>query len=173
MAWSLAPCRDLVIRRARTIDAAALARVQVDSWREAYPGLVPQSYLDSLSYEAHERHWRRRLGNRGWAFLAVYAGQIVGIASGGRCRSLEGFAGELFVLYLLRSYQGQGIGRALFDAVHHELALRGYGDLLVWVLANNAPARGFYEHLGGVLVGEGSCLIGGTRLKEAAYGWRN
>ena len=32
----------LVIRRARPGDAAALARVQVQSWREAYRGIIPQ-----------------------------------------------------------------------------------------------------------------------------------
>lgn len=172
MWWrAIAPAEDLVIRRARTLDAGALARIQVDSWRESYRGIVPQSYLDGLSYAAHERQWRRSLSARGWAFIAVWRGQLVGLASGGRCRSLKGFGGELYVLYLLRGYQSRGVGRALFDAVHLELARRGFGDMLVWVLAEN-PARGFYEHLGGDPVGEASCVIGGVKLKEVAYGWR-
>lgn len=167
-----ADCGDLAIRRAKPSDAAALARVQVDSWREAYRGLIPQHYLDNLSYAAHERQWRRTLMSRGWAFLAVWQGQIVGLVSGGRCRSLKGFAGEIYVLYCLAAFHGRGIGRALFDAAQYELTLRGYPDLLVWVLADN-PARGFYEQLGGELVGEASCTIGGVRLREVAYGWRD
>jgi GNAT superfamily N-acetyltransferase len=171
MGWSLAPCRDLVVRRARRLDSAALARVQVDAWRQSYGAVLPRSYLEQLSYEAHERHWSRQLTGRGWAFVAVCSGQIVGIASGGRCRSLDGFAGELYVLYLLREFQRRGIGRALFDAVHLELATRGFDDLLAWVLADNGPARAFYERLGGRAVGEGSCMIAGRRLREVAYGW--
>ncbi len=173
MWWrTLASAEDLTVRPARSLDAPALARVQVDSWRESYRGIIPQAYLDGLSYSAHERQWRRTLGARGWGFLAVWQGQIVGLASGGRCRSLKGFSGELYVLYLLRGYQGRGIGRALFDAVHHELARRGHADTMVWVLADN-PARGFYERLGGELAGEASCVIGGARLREVAYGWRD
>ncbi len=171
MWWrTFASAEDLTVRRARGLDAPALARVQVDSWRESYRGIIPQAYLDGLSYDAHERQWRRTLGARGWGFLAIWQGQIVGLASGGRCRSVKGFSGELYVLYLLRAYQGRGIGRALFDAVHHELARRGHGDILVWVLADN-PARGFYERLGGEPAGEASCVIGGARLREVAYGW--
>ncbi|SNB54619.1 Ribosomal protein S18 acetylase RimI [Arboricoccus pini] len=165
-----APTSDLVIRRARALDAAALAQVQVQSWRETYNGLMPQNFLDGLSVTAHERQWRRSLGARGWAFIAVWQGQIVGLASGGRCRASKIFSGELYVLYLLRSVQGRGIGRALFDATHFELARRGYADMMITVLADN-PARGFYEHLGGELVGETQCMIGGTTLREVAYGW--
>lgn len=165
-----APTGDLVIRRARTLDAGALAQVQIDSWRESYQGIIPQSYLDGLSFQSHERQWRRTLGARGWAFLAVWQGQIVGLASGGRSRSHKDYDGELYVLYLLKAYQGRGIGRALFDATHFELARRGYRDMMITVLAKN-PARGFYEHLGGTLIGETQCMIGGVTLQEVAYGW--
>jgi ribosomal protein S18 acetylase RimI-like enzyme len=171
--WSrpIAPVEDLVIRRARTLDAAALARIQVDSWRESYAGIIPQAYLDGLTYAQHERQWRKSLAGRGWGFLAVWQGQIVGLAQGGRCRRPKGYGGELYLLYLLRAYQGRGIGRALFDAAHLELARRGFADLVVWVLADNAPARGFYERLGGDLVGQELCEVGGARLKQVAYAW--
>jgi GNAT superfamily N-acetyltransferase len=173
MWWrAIASAEDLVIRRARSLDAEALAMLQVDCWRESYTGIIPQPYLDGLSYAAHEREWRRRLGSRGWAFLAVWQSQIVGFASGGRCRSVKGFGGELYLLYILRQFQGRGIGRALFDAAHLELARRGYADMLVWVLADN-PARRFYEHLGGEPTAESSCALGGTRLQQIAYAWRD
>ena len=38
-----------VIREAHVTDAAAMAHVQVDTWRTAYPGIIPQSYLDALA----------------------------------------------------------------------------------------------------------------------------
>jgi len=82
----LARVRDLTIRRARPSDAAALARVQVDSWRETYRGMLPESHLAALSYAGHERLWRRTLAGPNATFLAVIGGQIVGLASGGRCR---------------------------------------------------------------------------------------
>jgi GNAT superfamily N-acetyltransferase len=161
----------LMIRPGRPVDSGAIARVYVDSWRETYRGLIPQPYLDAMSYAVHERRWRQTLTG-GWAFVAEVDKRVVGLASGGRCRSRGSFTGELFVLYVLASHHGLGVGRALFDATQLELARRGHGSMLVRVLATN-PARGFYEHLGGELVGESSCEIAGARLKELAYGWRD
>jgi hypothetical protein len=46
------------IRKAKAKDCACLARVQVDSYRTAYLGIFPQSYLDLFSYEEQEQDWR-------------------------------------------------------------------------------------------------------------------
>ena len=162
----------LVIRRARPGDAAAIAQVHVQSWREAYHGIIPQPYLERLSLPAHERQWRRSFADGGWAFVAEWEQRLVGFASGGLSRTRKDVSGELYVLYVLRSSQGRGIGRALFDACHYELARCGHHGLLVWVLADN-PARGFYAHLGGEPAGESIVSIAGVRLPEVAYVWQD
>jgi GNAT superfamily N-acetyltransferase len=164
--------RPLVIRRAGPADAAAIARVYVDSWRESYQEQLPASYLAGLSYDAFERHWRRTFAARGWAFVAAVGDEIVGIASGGRARRQNLAGGEIYVLYVLRRHQGRGVGRSLFDACHFELARRGHSGTLVWVLTTNR-ARAFYERLGGELVAEGSLEMAGTRLREVGYLWRD
>lgn len=160
----------LVIRRAGMQDAAQIARVFVQSWREAYRGIIPQDYLDQLSQASHERQWRRCFATGGWAFVAEWEQRIVGIASGGLSRVRREITGEIYVLYVLRSCHGRGIGRALFDACHYELARCGHRGLMIWVLADN-PARGFYERLGGKLAGEAQVAIGGARLREVSYAW--
>ena len=78
--------KPLVIRRAGPTDAAAIARVYVDSWRESYEGQLPANYLAKLDYTAFERHWRQTFAARGWAFVAAEGERVVGIASGGRAR---------------------------------------------------------------------------------------
>jgi len=160
----------LVIRAARAADAGDIARVHVQSWREAYRGLIPQPYLNQLSVAAHERQWRRTFADGGWAFVAEWERRIVGFASGGLSRGRRDVTGELYLLYLLRAHHGQGIGRALFDACHLELARRGHRGLLAWVLADNS-ARRFYERLGGDLAGEAKVAIAGSQLRELAYVW--
>ena len=162
----------IALRPVRPADASAVARVYVDTWRDAYRGLIPQAYLDSMSHALHERRWRQAFAAGGWGFVAELDRRIVGFASGGRCRSRGRWSGELFVLYVLPPWQGRGVGRALFDATYFELARRGHPDMLVWVLSTN-PARPFYEHLGGEPAGENFCDIGGARLKEVGYGWRD
>ena len=116
----------LVIRRARAADAAPIARVHVQSWREAYRGLVPDVYLDQLSVAAHERQWRRSFAAGTWAFVAEWEQRVVGFASGGLSRARRDISGELHLLYVLRASHRHGIGRALFDACHYELARCGH-----------------------------------------------
>ena len=46
-------------------------------------------------------------------------------------------------------------------------------SILLWVLAENWPARRFYEALGGEYVSEQQIMIGNTLLLEVAYGWKD
>ena len=66
-----------------------------------------------------------------------------------------------------------GIGRQLTEAVVSRLLELDLRSMLVWVLADNAPARRFYEALGGRYVREQPITIGGASLVEIAYGWKD
>jgi hypothetical protein len=48
----------MIIRAAQPTDAAAIAKVHVDSWRTTYKGIVPDDFLAALSYEQHTHMWR-------------------------------------------------------------------------------------------------------------------
>jgi GNAT superfamily N-acetyltransferase len=165
----------MLIRKAQPSDAPAIARVHVDSWRTSYAGILSGEFLAALSYEARQEMWSGILA-RGESILYVAetpTGQVVGFAGGGRERTGDRmYQGELYVLYLLQSFQRQGTGRALFNAVAAELRQAGLTSLLVWVLSAN-PARQFYEALGGEFLWEKDIEIGGQRLVEAAYGWKD
>ncbi len=50
----MAPMK-LSIRPAAAADADAIARIHVDSWRDAYPTLLPDSYLVERLSEARQR----------------------------------------------------------------------------------------------------------------------
>ena len=162
----------LLVRRAKIADCTEIARVHVQSWREAYRGIIPDDYLDQLSVAAHERQWRRGIASGTWAFVAEWERRVVGFASGGLSRSRRDISGELHLLYVLRAFHRRGIGRALFDACHYELARCGHRGVLAWVLAENS-ARRFYERLGGEPAGESMVTIATARLREVAYVWRD
>ena len=165
----------MTVREARVGDAAAIARVHVDSWRTTYRGIVPDDYLAQLSYEAREQWWQRALtgaDRRQFVYVAEDAGgEIVGFASGGPQRNGDPvYTGELYTVYLLATHQGRGLGRALTRAVAERLAEAGMQAMLVWVLAAN-PACRFYEALGGHRLRTQPIRIGSTELEEVAYGW--
>ena len=66
---------------------------------------------------------------------------------------------------MLRSAQGVGLGRALVRGL-----ARGHRSMMLWVLDVNST-RAFYEHLGGVVIGEKTEPVPGGELREVAYGW--
>ena len=106
----------MLIRRATLEDAAGIARVRVDTWRTAYRGIVPDEFLDTMSYEGNESRWAERLrdvDNQVHTFVAIdESGQVVGFISGGPNRDNDPiYKGELHAIYILPSHHGRGIGR--------------------------------------------------------------
>ena len=164
------------IRAANPSDARPIARVNVDSWRTTYDGIVPGEHLDSLSYRDRESTWTDILSGARPAesnFVAeTEDGEIVGFAGGGPER--EGnptYRGELYAIYVLEERQRAGVGRRLVSAVAECLLSGGLDSMLVWVLEDNRWACHFYEALGGVIVDRTTVTIGGADLPELTYGW--
>ncbi len=155
-------------------DAAQLARVHVQAWRESYRGLLPEDYLRRLSAPLHARRWRARLLRLDEITLAAESqdGALVAYASGQAAREAHGpFEGEITTLYVLRAAQRIGLGRALMTGVARALADRGAHSLVVWVLRDNRRARDFYEGLGGAPAGERDEMVGGTLAPTVGYRW--
>jgi len=163
------------IRSAEVEDADAIARVHVTSWRETYRGLMPDDVLDSLSIERRSEQWKNTLADPTDAYHHMFVAEakrgIVGFANFGKERENdEIYRGELFAIYILREFQGRGLGRDLVEEVANGLLELGVLSMLVWVLSDN-PARKFYERLGGVYLREKTITIGNVNLPETAYGW--
>lgn len=98
----------LKIKRASEVDIKAVARVYVDGWRTTYHGLVPDDYLDRLSYEEAEQKWLNFLIHENEPFIYIAmndAGKIIGFAAG-KSIDDENFNGELYSLYLLQECRG-------------------------------------------------------------------
>jgi GNAT superfamily N-acetyltransferase len=162
-----------VIRPARIVDARAMAQVHVDAWRTTYAGIVPAEHLANLSCERWAARWVTYLADlQTHAFVGeAEPGCVVALASGGPLQEpIAGYDAELYVLYVLRAYQGMGYGRLLLSQVARTLASEGYRSLVAWVLKDN-PACSFYARLGGRLLVERAVEIGGKPLAEVAYGW--
>ncbi len=164
-----------LVRPAGTRDASAIARVHVASWRTTYRGLLPDEFLASLTESGYTDRWRRSIEEgSSRVYVAEEGGSVVGFASGGRERAGElGYGGELYAIYVLDVAQRRGHGRELVRAVAGGLRELGYTDMIVWVLRDNAPARAFYERLGGVFLRGQPITIGSAVLPEVSYGWRS
>lgn len=167
---------NIQIRAAQPRDAPDMAGVYVDSRRDTYAGILPLAFLADLSYRKAESRWDRVLADdsRKTFVAETHTGEVVGLAGGGPEREDNPtYRSELFLIYLLASYQRQGLGRRLVSAVARELRADGFCSMLVWALRDAPGACRFYESLGGELVGSGTVTIGGKDLAEVCYGWRN
>src|SRR4029077_9351781 len=155
-------------------DASAIARVHVSSWRSTYRGLLPDDFLESLSEANYTERWKRVITEgTSKVVVAEDGAEVVGCASGGRERAGEqGFEGELYAIYVLDAAQRRGFGRELVRAMVEGLRELGLGNMIIWVLRYNRPARDFYERLGGVYVRAQPITIGSATLEEVSYGWR-
>jgi ribosomal protein S18 acetylase RimI-like enzyme len=156
-------------------DAEALAQVHVAAWRESYKGLLPDAYLARMSVENHARRFGHELTRprKGELTLAaVNRSGLFGYVSAGPSRAYAEGEAEISTLYLLRAAQGHGVGRRLLTDAARVLAAQGWRSLMISVLADNAHARGFYEHLGGRAdPPRREPGPGGTMISEVSYRW--
>lgn len=162
------------IRPAAIADCRAIADVHVASWQETYGGLLPDALLQRHSAGSREAQWRRTLqGNHATdVFIGEAAGAIVGFAAFGPGRDAAlGKDGEVYAIYILKAHQRNGLGRALFRAMARRATERRFRSMAAWVLRENAPARRFYERIGGTIAAERTLHDAGAALVEIAYGW--
>jgi len=173
------------IRRARPSDASAIGAIHVATWRNAYAGVLPDTYLRNLSPLRHALGYEQAIHERrhGHAvFVAVATGEdaplgaeeaatVVGFISGGRSRrKAEPSAGEVETLYLLDDYRERGVGRRLMRAMAAHLAAIGCRSVMLWVLKDN-PTRWFYARLGGRQVAREVIRFAGQMMEQVAVVW--
>jgi L-amino acid N-acyltransferase YncA len=145
----------------------------VDTWRDAYRGIVPQAHLDAMDHEAFEARWRGILaGSASVRFVAEREGRVEGLVSVGPLREpVPGYTGETWAIYVRPDAQRRGLGRALMREGARALVAAGHRSMLLWVLADNARGRAFHDRLGGRVVAEKTFEIAGATLPEVACGW--
>ena len=165
-----------VVRPAVPDDAEGIARVHTRSWQVAYRGVVPDAHLDGLSWQRRSEGWSQELAEptlpRSSVLVAVDEGVVVGFASVGSTRDddlrSEGLF-ELYAIYVSPDKWGRGVGSSLLDAALQMVPAVAPG-LTLWVLADNATGRRFYERHG--FAGDGTTRLeqfGGRELLELRY----
>jgi GNAT superfamily N-acetyltransferase len=165
----------MIIRMAETSDIEAIAKVNLETWRTTYVGIMPDDFLTTLTHENCTQALHKFFGdpaNSKFMYVAENnQGQLVGFAAGGPERRGDPvYEGELYAIYILKPYQQQGIGRKLVAAVVDEFIDRNISTMLIWVIAENS-SRAFYKALGGDQVRRQSAMFGSATLVEVGYGW--
>ncbi len=147
----------LVVRDAEHHEFAALAALQIRSWRDVYRGTMPDSYLD--------REIEGDLSSR-WQALEPGQDDLILVADQG------GIRGFITVwcqpnpyidnLHVEPGERSRGIGRRLMQVTAQRLIDNGYDRVSLYVAANNLRAADFYRNLGG--------CFGQVEFVEQRYG---
>jgi len=166
----------MILRDANKEDLLAIAKVQVDSNRSSYIGIMPEGYLNNLSYGSKASEWDEKLFNeKSTQFMYVVEtgnGNIVAFASASLVRTNDLFERELYSIYILKEFQRKGIGRLLIKAIITKFTESNIRSMILWTLQDN-PSRLFYKRLGGKVVDKRIIDRGGKELQQIAYAWED
>ena len=170
------------VRPATVEDAGAIAEAHVAAWQAAYIDIVPSSYLKALDVTERTERWAAIL--RGEVEVAGVGRptdlvierneKVFGFTDVGDYRDAPSEkAGELWSMYVHPNEWGNGAGRVLMDATFELFAEADREKAYLWVLTENAPARGFYEHTGWSVDDADDSVkrfeIDGTTVEEIRY----
>lgn len=128
-------------------DRGALGGIYESSWKHFYKEIVPRSFLDSIPVG----FWASKIDEPGRnTILALYdESEIetpVGVCSFGKAKSADFHDwSEIYSIYMLPGYTGQGFGKALLNFALAELKKTESAGIYVWVFKENYRARNFYE----------------------------
>jgi GNAT superfamily N-acetyltransferase len=170
----------ITVRMAHEGDGPGIANVHLNSWRETYSGLLPEDYLATmpLTFKNRMKSWNQLIdkqpqGRGIWVAENDRHG-IVGFSTVELARD-EKFKdlGELGAIYLLKHYQGAGVGFSLLRAAFSFLRTAGFTKAYCWVLKDN-PTISFYEKSGGKIADDVKVdKIGQVELVELACIWED
>lgn len=160
------------IRHADVNDAEIMGGIHAGSWKAAYKGIVPDSFLDRINAEGRANYFYKALKEGLEEDVLVFVNEkAVGLMAIGKCRDADQQepCGEIWGIYLLPEYWNRGIGKHLITWGLQELKARGYQKVTLWVLEENFRARRFYEKMGFTHDGTVKEIFLGKSLNEVRY----
>lgn len=141
----------MLIRHAVPEDAYAVAEIHVEAWRAAYAGILPETFLSSLTVSSRQAFWLQSLAEKqGDLQVAMDGERMLGWINTGPCRDPDAAIGdaEIWALYASPTVWSTGVGRQLWVSAQTRLLEQGDRRCRLWVLAQNARAIRFYQAAG-------------------------
>lgn len=145
---------DVSVRPARPADAAAIAEVQLETWRAGYAEILPAEALAGLSDADAEARWREAIVSPPTpvhaVLVALHAGRLVGFAAAGPGLDEDASdeRAEIYELLVGPGFQQAGHGSRLLSASVDHLEVHSYRQLVTWRFPDDEPALRFFRSAG-------------------------
>ena len=135
-------------------DAYGIAYVSAHSWKETYSGLLPNEYLDNRIVDISNKIEKTKKFLKsfdGKYIVAKDNDKVVGILAFGPAKE-EKYKeyGHLEAIYVLKDYQGIGIGKELFKNAVDGLKKMGYSKMYLECMVGNKTLD-FYKKYAGIV----------------------
>jgi len=137
----------MTIRHATIDDIPIMSRVMARSWRAAFPGQLPQDFLDTLQDNYFEPRFHERRTECRY-LIAEENGDAIGVLAHNKAYADDSADGEIWLCYVIPEYWSQGIGHQLLSAAKNNLRNMGYTRAYLYVLDTNERARRAYIRAG-------------------------
>ena len=161
---------ETIIRKATPQDAKGITWVHLRSWETTYGDVFPASVFESRekNKEKSESSWAQSLQNpQHNTYVAEQAGKVVGFMTFNAVSRNPSFANhtEMPAVYILKDFQGQGLGKKFFDIAKSLTQKFGKNKMMLNVLTTN-PSKKFYEKMGGKAVAKANISVAGQLYME-------
>ena len=145
---------NIVYRKATVDDCYTIAKLKGIVWNTTYKGIYSDEALSGYDVEKNEKIFHQIVNNPEiQIYVATEKDKIVGFMT---CvKPQKPFVHdeqEVGLLYILKEYQRQGIGKGFFDIARKQVKEAGYKEFIVAVNSKNINAIDFYISMGGKII---------------------
>lgn len=142
------------IRKTTKNDVEELSRLKQIMWMQTYRGIYSDDVIDNFDYEKHKNKFLKLIDNPDINFYVVESNnKLIGYMTYGLpTRPFRDYEQEIGLLYLLKEYQRNGIGRELFNIAFNGIKEKGYKEFFISCNKYNVNAQEFYKKMGGEVI---------------------
>jgi GNAT superfamily N-acetyltransferase len=160
------------VRLAWADDAFGIGRVQHESWRRQYGGMLPAASLADADADSFAVAWETALVSppsaRHRVLVALDGDDVIGFAAVGPSEDADSdvTVAELLALHVDPDQLGRGHGSRLLAAVVDTVRSDGFLTATAWMMERDVPGQRFLESAG--WVADGAARVIGLDDEAAA-----
>lgn len=161
-----------IIRRKEKKDCYEIANVVTIAWQETYRGIINDEFLDNLPNTEEERGKKTYDSfneNDNHVFVLEIDNKVVGFIKVGITDDKDYLnCGEIYSIYIIKKYKGNGFGKKLIEKGIEELKKLNCNKMIIGCIKEN-PSNEFYKHLGGKYIKQRIYRLPNQELIENIY----
>ncbi|MFR9804353.1 N-acetyltransferase family protein [Pseudonocardia sp. RS010] len=161
------------VRPAVAADVGEIVRIQTETWRVAYVGIVPEAALDRLNSDGARQAWQDAVaaGDPFHVFVAIEGDRTVGFCAAAHYAGQDGLTiAEISALLVEPRWGRRGHGGRLLAVAGVALRRAGSEHGRAWVPEADTASRAFYTRAGWAADGAVRTLdTGSGTVREVRY----